>query len=225
MLDVRFALVLLALGVALGGCAADPPDGPPPFVPASALDGALLRSDEMNAVLGTTGMTPHARVAVMGDNRNLLPNLNCLGIWQVNESAIYGTDDWTAMRQELQRSPDTDAWRNLAVQSVVLYPSAEAARAFFDLSADRWSKCTNHNVNITLNDQKLPRWRSGDLTKTDVQLAIPFTRGGDAAVDACQRVLAVANNVIVDVQACTRDSATMTRAVGVAEKIESKLPR
>jgi hypothetical protein len=27
--------------------------------------------------------------------------------------------------------------------------------------------------------QKLPAWRSGDLTKTDTRLAMPYTRGTD----------------------------------------------
>ena len=127
--------------------------------------------------MGTTGMTAHPRVEVMSDHRNLLPNLNCLGIWQVNEAGVYGKDGWIALRQELLRSPDTDAWQNLVVQSVVNYPSTDAAHDFFNQSSDRWSKCTNHNVNITLNGQPLPKWRSGELTKTDSQLAIPFTRG------------------------------------------------
>ena len=35
-------------------------------------------------------MTAHPRVNVMGDHRNLLPNLNCLGVWQVDEAGVYG---------------------------------------------------------------------------------------------------------------------------------------
>ena len=83
------------------------------------------------------------------------------------------------------------------MQSVVNYPSTDAAREFFDRSSDRWSKCTNHNVNITLNGQPLPKWHSGELTKTDTELSIPFTRDNDGGQDLCQRVLSVENNVII----------------------------
>ncbi len=199
----------------------------PQLVPANALDGTLLSPGEIDKIMGTTGMVAHPRVEAMSDHRNLLPNLNCLGIWQVNEAGVYGKDGWIAVRQELLRAPDTDNWNALVVQSVVNYPSTDDARTFFNQSADRWSKCTNHNVNITLNDQPLPKWRSGELTKTDDQLAIPFTRGranGVSGVDTCQRVLAVDNNVIIDAQACSRDVTTVTQAADVAKQIEAKLP-
>jgi PknH-like extracellular domain len=219
---------LLALAFAVTGCSKEGTPtaaAPPQLVPANALDGLLLRPGDVDSLMGTGGMTAHPRVEVMGDHRNLLPNLNCLGIWQVNEAGVYGANGWIALRQELLRSPDTDGWQNLVVQSVVNYPSTEDARAFFDQSSDRWSKCTNHNVNITLNGQLLPKWRSGGLAKTETRLVIPFTREDPAGVDACQRVLSVDDNVIVDVQACKRDSATVTQAADVADRIEAKLPQ
>ncbi|MDT5152612.1 MAG: hypothetical protein QOI01_4345 [Mycobacterium sp.] len=223
----RVAVVVLAFGLAVAGCSkgASQPAAAPQLIGANALDRELLSTGEVDSVMGTSGMTAHPRVEVMSDHRNLLPNLNCLGIWQVNEAGVYGGDGWIALRQELLRSPDSDRWQNLAVQSVVNYPSTDAARDFFEQSSDRWSKCTNHNVNITLNDKLLPKWRSGELTKTDTELAIPFTRGNASGVDSCQRVLAVANNVIVDVQACKRDSSTVTQAVAIAGEIEAKLRR
>ncbi|WP_235892827.1 sensor domain-containing protein [Mycolicibacterium hodleri] len=212
---------------ALTGCSGkdDRGSSPPDLVPANALDGVLLSTNEIDSLTGSSGMVAHPRVQTMSDHRNLLPNLNCLGIWQVNEAGVYGSDGWIALRQELLRSPDTDDWHTLVVQSVVNYPSTDAARDFFAQSADRWSKCTNHNVNITLNDKPLPKWRSGDLTKTDAELAIPFTRRTATGVESCQRVLAVANNVVIDVQACTRDASTVTEAAAVADAIESKLLR
>ena len=75
------------------------------------------------------------------------------------------------------RTPDSDSWDTLVVQSVVLYRSADAAKRFFAESAGRWGKCTNHRVNIRLNDQLLPAWRSGDLTATDSRLTMPYVRG------------------------------------------------
>ena len=70
----------------------------------------------------------------------------------------------------------------------------------------------------------MPKWRSGALTKTDTELAIPFTRGDAIGVASCQRVLKVENNVIVDVQACSRDAGPVTTASAVADAITAKLP-
>jgi PknH-like protein len=224
----RLALGAVAIAVAVAGCSShqdQKPSAPPELVPMNALDKVLLSPGDADTVMGTTGLTPHPRVQVMGDHRDLLPNLNCLGIWQVDESGVYGTDGWIAVRQEMLRSPDTPNWQTLLVQSVVNYPSTDAAHDFFTQSSDRWSKCTNHNVNITVNGKPLPKWHSGDLTKSDTQLAIPFTRGDINGVDSCERVLAVDNNVIIDVQACTRDATPTTQATAVANKIAANLPR
>ncbi|MCV7012724.1 sensor domain-containing protein [Mycolicibacterium madagascariense] len=224
----RLALAAVGLALVVAGCSsakqAAAPSGPPPLVGANALDAALLTPGDVNTIMGTTGMVAHPRVDSMSDHRNLLPNLNCLGIWQVDEAGVYGKDGWIALRQELLRAPDSDAWRTLVVQSVVNYPSTDAAREFFDQSADRWSKCTNHNVNITLNDRPLPKWRSGELTKSDTQLSIPFTRGNPGGVDSCQRALGVQDNVVIDVQACTRDGSIGTQAATVANRIAAGLP-
>ena len=219
----------LALSLVLAGCGGGAASGasePPKLVPDSALTGSLLSADELNAIMGTSGMTPHTPVSQMGDHRNLLPNLNCLGVWQVNEAPIYESSHWKSVRQQLVRAPDTDQWNFLVVQSVVSYRTADAAREFFTESTDRWSKCTNHNVNIQLNGQTLPGWRSGDLTKTDTELAMPYTRSTGDQIRSCQRVLSLAANLILDIQACKpqQDSA-VTQAATVADKIESKLPR
>ena len=175
--------------------------------------------------MGATGMQAHQPVSQMADHRNLLPNLNCLGVWQVNEAPIYDPSHWKSLRQQMLRSPDTDTWDTLVVQSVVSYRTPDAARDFFTQSADRWSQCTNHNVNIRVNDQALPAWKSGDLTRTDNQLAMPYSRGSGDAARSCQHVLAVAANVVIDVAACGAQSPSFTKAADVAAGIDANLPR
>jgi hypothetical protein len=211
----------------LAGCAKAPAaDAPPRVVPESALTGLLLGSDDINTVMATKPMTAHPTVTQMADHRNLLPNLNCLGVWQVDEAPIYDPSGWQSVRQQMLRNPDSDGWESLVVQSVVSYPSVEAARRFFDQSSDRWAKCSNHRVNIRLNDQPLPAWRSGDLTATDNELTLPYVRGSASQTRSCQRALAVAANVILDVQACRpQQSADVTQAGAIAERIVTKLPR
>ena len=155
----------------LAGCAQAPAaNEPPKSVSESALTGLLLNGDDIDAVMSTDKMIAHPPVAQMGDHRNLLPNLNCLGVWQVNEAPIYDPSDWQSVRQQMLRSPDSDNWDSLVVQSVVSYRSPRAAQRFFTASADRWAKCTNHRVNIRLNDQPLPAWRSGDLSASSSRL-------------------------------------------------------
>jgi hypothetical protein len=227
---MRYAIGVLAIGLVLTGCSSSQPAAkqPPALVPTSALNKLLLSTDEVNAVMGTRSLTPQSTDTTMADNRNLLPNLNCLGVWQIAESAIYGPSDgehgWQGIRRQTLRTPDVDTWDTLAAQSVVYYPTTEAAGDFFAQSADRWSKCVNHHVNITLNDQPLPKWLSGDLGKTDTQLAMPITRGEGAEVRTCQHVLERAVNLIIDVEACKSQTSPVTAAAELAAKIKAKLP-
>jgi PknH-like extracellular domain len=227
----RYAIAALALVVALTSCSSNTHTAekkPPQLVPTSALNKLLLSVDEVNAVMGTRSLTAHPVDTVMADNRNLLPNLNCLGVWQVGESAIYGPSDgdkgWQGVRRQTLRTPDADTWDTLVAQSVVFYATADAAGGFFSQSADRWSKCTNHHVNITLNDKPLPKWLSGDLGKTDTQLSMPITRGEGAEVRSCQHVLEQVANLIIDVEACKPQSTSVTAAAELAAKIQDKLP-
>jgi hypothetical protein len=224
---IRTVLGVLGCALAVAGCSTTTSgaSSPPPSVPDSALDKLLLSTEEINATMGTTGMVPHAVVRQMGDHRNLLPNLNCLGVWQVNEAPVYDESHWKAVRQQLLRGPDTDSWNSLVVQSIVSYRTADGAKEFFTDSADRWSKCTNHNVNIRLNDEPLPAWKSGDLTKTDSRLAMPYTRGSGAMIRSCQHVLDVISNVVIDVAACAAPGADFDKGTAVAAAIAAKLPR
>ena len=224
----RRAIGVLALSLALAGCGTSASTGASHArkpVSDSGLDTLLLTVADVNAVMGTAAMKPHQVVTQMADHRNLLPNLNCLGVWQVNEGPIYDPSHWKSVRQQLLRTPDADQWDSLVVQSVVSYRTADAARDFFMESGDRWAQCANHHVNIRVNDQPLPAWLSGDLAKTDTELSMPFTRGTGEATRSCQHVLAVAANLIVDVQACMpQQSVAVTQAATIADRIVSNLP-
>jgi hypothetical protein len=212
--------------VGCGGGAASGASQAPKLVPDSALTASLLTADELNSIMGTSGMTPHTPVSQMGDHRNLLPNLNCLGVWQVNEAPIYESSHWKSVRQQLVRAPDIDQWNFLVVQSIVSYRTADGAREFFTESTERWSKCSNHTLNIQLNGQAIPKWVSSELTKTDTRLALPYTRGTGDQTRSCQRVLSLVANLILDIQTCKpQQQSAITAAADVADKIEAKLPR
>lgn len=224
----RFIFGVLALCFLASACAGGSTTGaqePRKSVPDDAVPGLLLSVADIDAIMGTK-LSPHQPVSQMGDHRNLLPNLNCLGVWQVNEAPVYDPSHWKSVRQQMLRAPDTDQWETLVVQSVVSYRTAVAARDFFTQSADRWAKCTNHHVNIQLNNQQLPAWLSGELTRTDNQLAIPVVRGEGDQMRSCQRVLTTSANLIIDVQACKpHRHAGVTQAAAIADKIEASLPR
>ncbi|MFC7672412.1 sensor domain-containing protein [Mycolicibacterium sp. GCM10028919] len=226
----RLVAALVVVAAALQGCSSERAQGAgePATVPASALVRSLASVADVNRVMDSTAMTPHPVTDTMADDRALLPNLNCLGVWQPDQAAIYGApgepDGWNALARQTLRTPDTDQWSSLVRQSVVSYPSAEAAQRFFDQSAQRWSQCTNHRVNITLNDRPMPKWLSGDLGRAEGQLAMPVAMGMGAENRVCQRVLSIYSNVIIDVEACRPPLPIVTSASEIAAKIQRSLP-
>jgi hypothetical protein len=219
---------LFAISLLLAGCGAETSAGtaaPSTTVRDADLELLLLGADDVNAVMGTA-MTPETVVDAMADNRNLVTNRNCLGVWHTDEAAIYGERDsgtWSAVRSQTLQAPAGDGWESIAVQSVVSYPSAEPAQAFFAESADRWAKCADHTVNINLNGQQLPKWRSGQLQRTDDRLTVAVSRGTGEQTRSCQRVLAVKSNVVMDVEACRLRTLTADEASRITDIIESRV--
>ena len=224
MVRRRYAVGVLVLAL-VASCRANPPQQPvnPPIVAAAALDSLLLSAGEVDTVLGTQGMAPKPATADLNDHRDVVGNLNCLGIWETDEAAIYEKSGRTGSRRQSLRVPNNDPWEDLVVQSVVSFPSAEAAKAFFADSSDRWSKCTNHRLNIAAGAQPATAWTSGELTKTDTDLTIPVTRQAGDQVRQCQRILAVKANVVIDLEACKPQP--VTQAGALVDRIEAKMPR
>jgi hypothetical protein len=207
----------------LAGCSKASPGrtGAPSSVPATALDGLLLSANAINDVMGTTEMVAKPPFTNLGQHSNLLPNKNCLGIWEVGEAVIYGDSSLSGFRGQDLQQPAAGDWDVRVVQAVASYPGTDASGAFFAESADRWSKCTNHRVNMTLNDKQLPTLWFGNLAKTETQLAIPVTQGEGESQKSCQRVLALAKTVVIDVAACSRNATD--QAATIAAKIKERL--
>lgn len=218
------ALCLLAACGQKSGTPVPSHQSTPHPIAESAIETLLLSPADLNKVMGTTTLVGKPPTNAMDDHKNLLPNLNCLGVWQIDEAKIYGEKTYTAVRQQTLRTPDTERWDALVAQSVVYYPTMDAARKFFDESAGRWSKCVNHHVNITVNGQKLPKWLSGDLARTDTQLDMPITRGADDQTRWCQHTLKLAANVIIDVEACASQSPVAAAAT-IADMIAAEVAR
>lgn len=213
------AVLVAACGTSAGQSAE------PRTVPDSGLSALLLPADEIERIAGATGMVARPATEVMADNANIVSNPNCLGAWQINQAPIYDPTFWKSMRQQVVRSPDADDWTVQVVQSVVSWGTRDGAQAFFDDSAERWSNCTNHTLNIRVNDQPLPKWVSGDLSRTGRALSLPYTRGTGVQTRACQHVIRLAANVVFEIAACTpAGPEAVTTAADVAAAMEARMP-
>ncbi len=224
----RYVIAVVGAGWVLGGllagCGSKPPQqaAPPPTIEPSALDSLLLSPAEVDAVMGTSGIVRQPATSEMNDHHDVVTNTNCLGVWQTDESAIYQNTGFTGVRRQSLRIPDSELWTDFVVQSVVTYPSAQAAHTFFTDSADRWSKCVNHRLNIAVGTAPAPGWQSGELTRTDTELTMAVTRQSGDQTRSCERVLALKSNAIIDAEACQPQPVAPTAAL--VDHIEAKFP-
>jgi hypothetical protein len=122
------------------------------------------------------------------------------------------------MRGQEVQEPGENA-THLVNQAVVLFPLANDAVAFFTTSAQRWPAC--HRYTATFPGQPDLLWTLGAVSNANATLSSYQSQEGGNGW-ACQRALTVANNVAIDVIACSFSPADS--GVNIAHQIAAKVP-
>jgi hypothetical protein len=229
MRQLAAALAAVGIGLAATGCAATT-NGSPALAdnlgrltasPAAVvtMDRLLLGAGEINAVMAATGMVVHTNRENMWDDSVNVADPNCLAVDGPAEDKMYTGRGWTTMRAQVLEEP-ADAWTHYVLQSVVAFPTAADAAAFYTASWKSWRACSNRRFTYTRPGPDLV-WITAQVANTTGTLAISL------ALDAvkhwnCQHALTVANKVAVDVQACAYNQ-TDPAAVAIADQIAAKL--
>ncbi len=202
----------------------------PPLVAEAALDVLLLTPDQINTAMGATGMTASGTVTAMEDDSAEVSDKACLAMFGAVQDGTYAGSGWSAVREQLLREPG-DNWTHSVAQGVVSFSSAHDAGAFFTASAQQWPACSNRQYTVTVAGKPDKVFTVGPVSNTNGTLSATETRGGgDSSWTwrwiSCQRALTVANNVAIDVEACSENlSDTQSdAAVNIAEQIAAKVP-
>lgn len=182
----------------------------------SGLDGLLLPPDQVNSVMGATGMTVTRNHTSMSDDSATMAPKECLAIDGTAQAQVYAGSGFTAERD--QTLQEGDNFTHYVEQAVVLFPSASQAGAFFTASAQQWPNCHQYT-----HIQSKSQWTVGPITNTNGTLSATATQqNANAPGWACGRALAVKNNVIIDVNTCSANPADS--AVNIANQIAAKVP-
>src|SRR5258705_4762686 len=107
------------------------------------LAGLLLSPAQVNAVMGTAGMTVTNNQASMSDNNATMAPQECLAIDGAAEAPGYANSGYWAERD--QSLNDGDNFTHYLKQAVVLFPTMENAGVFFDASAQQWPACRQYS--------------------------------------------------------------------------------
>jgi PknH-like extracellular domain len=202
-------------------------------VAVAALEGLLLSPDQLNTATGATGITVAKTETVMDDDSARVADKACRPQDGPLIAPVYAGSGWSAFREQvLHDSGDTsgNTWTHSVDQGVVLFSSAHDADAFFTASAQSWPACANRQYTSTVAGKPDRVWTVGPVANTNGTLSATKTVGGDSSGTwnwlSCQRALTVANNVVIDVSACShnRSDSQSDSAVNIAHQIAAKVP-
>jgi serine/threonine-protein kinase len=199
------AAVAVVLVVVVGGVGiwllVKPKLKTPDPIPAERLGALLASAQEVNGIMGASGMEPGKPLTEMDSSPVTVSPSGCLGALYTTQDPVYAGSGYTKMSGLVASEPgdNYDHWVN---QAVVLFPSADKAKAFVQTSADKWKMCANKTVTVTNTTKgKTYRWSFAEITGAPPKISVVEMQ---EAADGwgCQRALGVANNVVADVNAC-----------------------
>ena len=179
----------------------------------SALPGLLLSASDIGSILGATMHLAESSESMYANEP--LPG-GCL-VWAEAQEATYKDSGWTAVQVQ-HLSDHSDNPDNIVYQAVVAFPDGQHSHDFYNAQATEWARCDDRRVD--LHDPWDPHshyWALSKVKNVDGVLAITRIEEDDPRW-ACQRALAVANNVVIDVSTCDYSDPN-DPAVQIAKRI------
>ncbi|OBF06927.1 serine/threonine-protein kinase PknH/PknJ [Mycobacterium sp. 852002-10029_SCH5224772] len=197
---VAVVVVLIASGVSVWLVMRPNPE-PPPAEPLGAerLSALLLPPSDINAVMGSSTMQPGKPITSTDSSSVTVSVPDCQGALYTTQDPVYAGTGYTSVNGLVSSEPgdNYDHWVN---QAVVLFPSADKAKSFLQTSVEKWKGCAEKTVTVT-NKTKTYRWTFAQVQGTPPKITLMDSQEGADGWE-CQRALSVANNVIVDINAC-----------------------
>jgi hypothetical protein len=233
----RLSVVVLAAGTGITGYVLSEPSttsqgaaasrtsittSPGPPGAGATLDGLLLSPDQISTTVGATGMTVHHNTTTLYDDSANVADQACRSRAGPLMAPAYAGSGWSAFREQVL-SDAGDRWPRQVDQGVVLFSPARDAIAFFAASAQQWPVCSNRLLTFSEAGQPDNVYAVGPVSNINGTLSYTTTQPViNLGVWTCQRALTVANDVVIDIDACSWQSAG-DAAVNIAHQIAAKV--
>lgn len=216
---VAVVLVLVASAVAIWLVVRPEPE-PPQAAPLGPdrLSGLLLSPADINGVMGSSSMQPGKPITSTDSSSVTVSAPDCQGALYTTQDLVYAGSGYSAVSGLVssEAGENSDHWVN---QAVVLFPSTDRAKNLVRISAQKWKGCAGKTVTVT-NKGKTYRWTFAQLQGRPPRVTLMDAQDG-AHGWKCQRALDVANNVVVDINACGYHVGD--QGVRIADKIVGKI--
>ncbi|CDO90010.1 serine/threonine protein kinase [Mycobacterium triplex] len=195
------------------------PKPPPEPIAATRLSSLLLSPSDINTIMGATNIQPGKPITSMGTSTMTVSVPACQGALYTTQDAAYAGSGYTGINGLVSAEPgdNNDHWVN---QAVVAFPTADKAKAFLQSSLDKWKTCVGQTVTVTNSSGKTYRWTFAPIQGNSPKISVLQTQEG-ADGWQCEHAMSVANNVIVDVNACGYHISDQSSQI--ADKIVDKV--
>ena len=176
--------------------------------------------------MGTTELAVKGTTGVMPNLAEQVPDEACRAIASPAEAQAYQGSGWSTMLAQVLAEPGP-RFRHRVEQTVVSFPSANEAGAFFNASAQSWPACADRHFTLVAMGTNMPH-TAGPVSNTDGTLSITQNQDGVELIYGCQRALTVANNLVVDVMVCSLNQTDVPSdtpsdaAINIAHQIAAK---
>ncbi len=163
------------------------------------LSSLLLSASEVNSVMGSSTMEPGKPITTVDSSTVTLSIPDCQGAMYTSQGPVYAGSGYTGISGLVSSEPgdNYDHWVN---QAAITFPTADKAKSFLQTSLNKWKGCAGKTVTVT-NKGKTYRWTFSEVQGTSPKITVTDAQEGANGWE-CQRAMEVANNVIVDVNAC-----------------------
>ncbi|OBI23798.1 serine/threonine-protein kinase PknH/PknJ [Mycobacterium sp. E2238] len=171
-----------------------------PTVGPAQLDSLLLPVDQINALVGNTGIIVEGSTREMTDPdpTSTVSDDKCTGAFIGLQTRTYKSSGYTAMLAQVMKKPQSDP-PNVVVQGAVIFASADQARGFVNNQWPQWRDCGGKTV-TQLGEKGSLQWTFGQISGNPPNIALQHTLANSPVV--CQHVLEAASNVVFDVDVC-----------------------
>ncbi|MFC5336860.1 sensor domain-containing protein [Mycobacterium branderi] len=209
---------------AAGGPPEVPRGGPPPVpttqntVAPAALDGALLRPDAVNPIVGADNLVATS-LAAPNKDETFTP-AECTGAVLPAQSATYDGSAKTAISAQVLHEPD-QPWQHWVIEAVASFPGSTDAEDFQDSQTSAWTNCEGKTVTSDKSDSMASRSVIGSTNTDHGMPGLSYTNP-DRPGWTCQRAMTTAANAVIDVSVCGT-SVPADSAAQVAGKVAANM--
>ena len=187
---------------------------PPPTVAPDRLDSVLLTTDQLNTLLGASGLQVSRPITHnVWSGGTTVSNPDCLEALHTAQDTVYQGSGYTAVSFDQVSSPD-----HIVTQAAVSFPWAETALDFVKTSADKLRACTGQAITETTSNGAI-HWTIGPVVGDVPTITQLSTVTGNGPSLSCQRALSAVRNLVIDVEACNESQPVGDQARQIADEM------